>query len=97
MNRLAMTARACEADLPLQGPDSPPYEGGEDVQEAEDSGTSFDGGGGEELEFEEIEAGQAFDGGTAGDCVVAGSLTRRGTTRALSHVLRLRRNIENSG
>ena len=43
-----------------RGP-SPANESGEDVQEAEENGASFGGGGGGELEFEEVEAGEAFN------------------------------------
>ena len=61
---------------------------GQDVKEAEDDGASFRGVGRRRLEFEEIEAGEALDRGSAGDSVVAGALTRRGPTRAFRNVQR---------
>ena len=67
---------------------SPADQGSEDVQEAEDHGPGFGGVRSGNLEFEQIEAGEAFDGGAAGDGVVTSALTRRGAPRAFGDVQR---------
>jgi len=61
-------------------------EGGEDVQEAKDHGAGVSRVGSGQLEFEEVEAGEAFDGGAAGDGVVTGTLSRRGAAGAFGDV-----------
>ena len=59
---------------------------GQDVEETEDDGASFRSVRGRDLEFEEIEAREALDGRAASDRVVAGSLTRGGTTRSFCDI-----------
>jgi len=56
---------------------SAPDEGGEDVQESKENGSGFGGGGGRSLEFEEIETGEALDGGSTCDGVVADAIASR--------------------
>ncbi len=75
--------RGCPA---VNGGPSPTYQGREDVQEAEEDGSGFGRRRSGELEFEEIEAREALDGGAAGDGVVAGTLPRRGAGGAFGDV-----------
>ena len=68
--------------MPVRVRSSPANQCGEDVEKTDDDDTSPDCGRGGEFEFEEIEAGKAFDGGPTGDGVVAGTFARRGPAGA---------------
>jgi hypothetical protein len=62
----------------------------QDVKETEDDCASRHGVGSGDLELEEVETGETLHRGSARDRVVAGALTWRGPTRALSYVQRNR-------
>jgi hypothetical protein len=66
----------------------------QDIEEAKNRRPGFAGVGSRDLEFEEVETGEALHRGAAGDRVVTGAFARCRAARALGHVLRLRRNIE---